>query len=120
MRPIGSINSYLIIKVGPHRVVAMVSALTMTPDPSRGRDPYDVAMAVERRLEATMVGRIEGNEFVPGLVGYPPLFAPVAVATRKDLTAIFRPGDGPRGATQLDGGAVAAPGTGFLVSANRP
>lgn len=93
--PIGSINSYLVINVGPHRVVAVVTALTMTPDARSSRDPYDVSSAVDRRLEATMVGRIERGEFIPGLVGYPPLFAGVAVASRIDLAAIFRPGDGP-------------------------
>lgn len=113
--PIGSINSYVIIKVGPHRVVAVVTALTMTPDPARGRDAYDVATAVERRLEATMVGRIDRNEFIPGLAGYPPLFAPVAVATRKDLSAIFRPGDGP--IIRL-GEAVVAPEQDAVLDAN--
>jgi DNA helicase HerA-like ATPase len=93
--PVGSINSYLVIAVGPHRVVAVVTALTMTPEAPRSRDPYDVSAAVERRLEATMVGRIDHSDFIPGLAGYPPLFAPVSVATRRDLAAIFHPGSGP-------------------------
>jgi len=115
VRPIGSINSYVIIKVGPHRVVAVVTALTMTPEPGPSRDPYDVATAIERRIQATMVGRIDHNEFIPGLAGYPPLFAPVAVATRNDLAAIFRPGDGP--VIPL-GEAVIAPEHDVVLDAN--
>ena len=91
--PIGAINSYLTISAGSTRVVAVVTAMRMAQERSQPRDSstlVDPALAVSRTLEATMVGRLEGDTYHPGLTSYPSIFAPVAVATRADLQAIFR------------------------------
>lgn len=114
--PVGSINSYVTIDVGPHRVVAVVTALRMAQEPARGSGPYDVQEAVSRTLEATMVGRLERGAFIPGVAAYPPLFAPVCAATRSELGTIFRPGDGP--SLRL-GEAVVSPDQDVMLDANR-
>lgn len=114
--PVGSINSYVTIDVGPHRVVAVITALRMAQEPARGSGPYDVQEAVSRTLEATMVGRLERGAFIPGVATYPPLFAPVSAATRSELGAIFRPGDGP--SVRL-GEAVVSPDQDVMLDANR-
>lgn len=114
--PVGSINSYVTIDVGPHRVVAVITALRMAQEPARGSGPYDVQEAVSRTLEATMVGRLERGAFIPGVAAYPPLFAPVSAATRSELGAIFKPGDGP--SVRL-GEAVVSPDQDVTLDANR-
>ena len=46
-------------------------------------------------LEATVVGRFEGDVFKSGLTGYPPLHAPVQAATPREVKNIFLPKGGP-------------------------
>ncbi len=113
---IGSINSYLTIDVGPHHVVAVVTAVRMSANAANGTDVYDTQSLVTRVLEATMVGRLEQGAFIPGIVSYPPLFASVSAATRGELAAIFRPGEGP---TIRLGEAVVAPDQDVSLDANR-
>jgi hypothetical protein len=90
--PVGAINSYLVIAAGPHRVVAVITAVRITEDATRRTDPIDDTIAA-RYIEATLIGRFEGNLFTPGLVSFPALFAPVAAASPIEIRAIFRPSD---------------------------
>lgn len=92
--PVGAINSYLAIVAGSSRVVAVVTAIRMTPEhASRSDAPFDASVRVSRTIEATMVGRIEGSSYEPGLTTYPSVFAPVSLATRADLETIFKPSE---------------------------
>jgi DNA helicase HerA-like ATPase len=57
-------------------------------------------------LEATVVGRFEGDTFKSGLTGYPPLHAPVQAATPGEVKSIFLPKGGP--SLRIGTSAVAA------------
>ena len=114
--PIGSINSYVTLQAGPHRVLAVITGLKVSEQlGGGGGDGQGPGASVRRELVATMVGRIEGAIFSSGLSNYPSLFAPVEVATRADLDAIFRPGEGP--SIRL-GEAVVAPEQDVYLDAN--
>nr|CAB0589359.1 hypothetical protein CIP107545_00535 [Corynebacterium diphtheriae] len=58
----GVVNSYIIVPAGAHRVVAIVTGVSI----NRHIDAND-----RRTL------RIEGDSFKSGLTNYPPLHAPV-------------------------------------------
>lgn len=114
--PIGSINSYITVVAGHHRIVAVVTGIKLFEEKVLGRDIYEASSAVHRQLEATMLGRIENGDFHAGIASYPSLFAPVSAATRNDLTAIFRPGEGVH--IRL-GEAVVAPDQDVRLDVNR-
>jgi uncharacterized protein len=114
--PVGAINSYLTIAAGSSRVVAVVTAIRMSPESAPSRDgPVDASLRVSRTIEATMVGRIDGSKYEPGLTTYPSVFAPVSLATRGDLETIFRPS----GPAFRFGEAVVAPDQDIWVQADR-
>ncbi|MBI2704051.1 MAG: ATP-binding protein [Actinobacteria bacterium] len=114
--PVGAINSYLTIVAGSSRVVAVVTAIRMTPEHSpRSEAPFDASVRVSRTIEATMVGRIEGARYEPGLTTYPSVFAPVSLATRADLETIFKPSE----PAFRFGEAVVAPDQDVWVQADR-
>ena len=114
--PVGAINSYLTIVAGSSRVVAVVTAIRMTPEHSpRSGAPFDASVRVSRTIEATMVGRIEGAKYEPGLTTYPSVFAPVSLATRADLETIFKPSE----PAFRFGEAVVAPDQDVWVQADR-
>lgn len=89
--PIGAVNSYVTVSAGASRVVAVVTAVRMIPTIGDVRSNADPADGIARTLDATMVGRIQGGSFRPGVATFPSVFSPVSVATREDLDAIFRP-----------------------------
>lgn len=90
--PIGAVNSYVVIAAGSTLVVAVVTAIRMSPSVAPdAHGQYDAAMSVNRTIEAVMVGRLDGTAFEPGITSYPSVFAPVYAATRQDLETIFRP-----------------------------
>lgn len=116
--PVGAVNSYVTIAAGSTRVVAVVTAMKMVQDLSTrsgGTQVQDVTAAVSRTIEATMVGRLEGSRYEPGLTTYPSIFAPVSVATRADLELIFRPEE----PSFRIGEAVVAPDQDVWLHANR-
>jgi DNA helicase HerA-like ATPase len=113
--PVGSINSYLTVPAGPHRLVAVVTAIRMFEERRHGAEPYDVSQSISRQMEAVLVGRFEYGEYRPGISTYPSLFAPVSLATPTDIARIFRPGLGPSIAL---GEAVVAPEQDVLLDAN--
>jgi DNA helicase HerA-like ATPase len=113
--PLGSINSYVTVPAGPHRLVAVVTAIRMFEEGARDSEPYDVSQAINRLMEAVLVGRFEYGVYRPGISTYPSLFAPVSLASPNDIERIFRPGDGP---SLVLGEAVVAPEQDVLLDAN--
>ncbi|CEG97304.1 ATP-binding protein [Propionibacterium freudenreichii] len=97
LQTVGVVNSYITVPAGANRVVGIVSGVYINGSQERrGREPLatedDIATY---ELEATIVGRFEGNVFKSGLTGYPPLHAPVQAATPEEVKDIFLPRGGP-------------------------
>ena len=97
LQTVGVVNSYITVPAGAHRVVGIVtgvsiSGLLETKGPAQLLSQDDRATY---ELEATVVGRFEGDTFKSGLTGYPPLHAPVRAASPVDVKSIFLPGDSP-------------------------
>lgn len=110
--PIGMVNSYLTVPAGSSRIVAVVTAIRMVPAALRAGDDLP---EISRTIEASMVGRLEGSSYHPGLTTYPSVFAPVSLATRQDLDVIFKP----RGFAFRFGQAVVAPDQDVWLDADR-
>lgn len=110
--PIGMVNSYLTLPAGSSRIVAVVTAIRMVPAAVRAGED---APEISRTIEASMVGRLEGSSYEPGLTTYPSVFAPVSLATRQDLDVIFKP----RGYAFRFGQAVVAPDQDVWLDADR-
>lgn len=93
---VGVVNSYVTVPAGAHRVVAIVTGVSIRRP---GADADDASAFLKNvndgqyELAATVVGRFEGSIFRSGLTGYPPLNAPVYVATPEEVEAIFIPPD---------------------------
>ena len=106
LHTVGVVNSYVTIPAGAHRVVAIVTGVQI------GRRLADLKGQFlskddqsEYELEAAVVGRFEGSTFKSGLTGYPPLHAPVRVATPDEVKNIFLPKDVP--ALRIGSSAIA-------------
>jgi len=112
---VGSINSYLTVDAGPTRIIAVITGVKMFEARERDTTTYDPALSVTRQIEAVMVGRIEAGLFHAGLTVYPPLFAPVSLATPREVGLIFAAPTGP--AIRI-GEAVVAPDQDVLLDAN--
>jgi DNA helicase HerA-like ATPase len=108
LQTVGVVNSYITVPAGAHRVVGIVTGVYISGyQEARGRDQLlsqDDRATYE--LEATVVGRFEGDTFRSGLTGYPPLHAPVQAASPLDVKSIFLPKGGP--ALRLGTSAVAS------------
>lgn len=96
LQTVGVVNSYIVVPAGAHRVVGIVTGVYINGrNERRGREPLlsqdDIATY---ELEATIVGRFEGDTFKSGLTGYPPLHAPVQAATPGEVKNIFLPKGG--------------------------
>lgn len=108
LQTVGVVNSYITMPAGAHRVVGIVSGVYITGrQEQRGHGSLlsqDDAAAYE--LEATVVGRFEGDTFKSGLTGYPPLHVPVQAATPGEVKNIFLPKGGP--SLRIGTSAVAA------------
>ena len=96
VQSVGLINSYVTVTAGASRVVAVVTGVRILPEHERSAadGPYDASQTVRRTIEASMIGRIVGGNFRPGVAAYPSLLSPVSVATDNDLDVIYkrRPG----------------------------
>ncbi|HXF05413.1 MAG TPA: DUF87 domain-containing protein [Blastocatellia bacterium] len=89
---VGRINSYVIIPVGARRLVAMVTRVVLVEEAEMRADRTMVALPATRRLmKATLIGTIEGGSFRQGVSLFPVLDAPVYLAGRSDLDALFGP-----------------------------
>ncbi|WP_165821047.1 ATP-binding protein [Nocardioides gansuensis] len=97
LQTVGVVNSYITVPAGAHRVVGIVSGVYISGrQEQKGRGELlsqDDTATYE--LEATVVGRFEGDTFKSGLTGYPPLHAPVQAATPGEVKNIFLPKGGP-------------------------
>ncbi len=113
--PVGSINSYVTIPAGPTRIVAVITAIRLSEEAPKGQEVYAAQESLSRRLEAVMVGRLEGTKYESGVATYPALFSQVASATPDEVEKIFYPGEGP--ALSL-GEAVVAPDIDVRLDAN--
>ena len=75
LHTVGVVNSYITAPVGAHRIVAIVTGVSINrhidvKDRRRLRTEDDLSTY---ELEASVVGRFEGDVFKSGLTGYPPL-----------------------------------------------
>jgi len=87
---VGRINSYIIIPVGSHRIVGMVTRVVMNEESELHADKTMVSLPSTRRLmKATMIGSIVGDDFRQGINLFPVLDSKVFLTTRADLDAIF-------------------------------
>ena len=87
---VGRINSYIIIPVGSHRIVGMVTRVVMSEENELQADKMMVSLPSTRRLmKATMIGAISDSDFRQGINLFPVLDSKVFLTTRGDLDAIF-------------------------------
>jgi ABC-type dipeptide/oligopeptide/nickel transport system ATPase component len=90
---VGRINSYIIIPVGSHRIVGMVTRVVMSEENELQADKMMVSLPSTRRLmKATMIGSISDTGFRQGINLFPVLDSKVFLTTRGDLDAIFGTG----------------------------
>lgn len=97
LQTVGVVNSYITVPAGAHRVVGIVSAVYISGRQEQKRHVVLLSQddTASYELEATVVGRFEGDTFRSGLTGYPPLHAPVQAATPNEVKSIFLPRGGP-------------------------
>jgi uncharacterized protein len=97
LQTVGVVNSYITVPAGAHRVVGIVTAVYISGR-QESKDRVELLSQDDTaayELEATVVGRFEGDTFKSGLTGYPPLHAPVQAATPQEVKNIFHPKGGP-------------------------
>lgn len=88
--PVARINSYIIIPVGAERIVAMVNRVMTREETDLSKSSGTIFLTESTRyLSATMVGTIEGKNYIQGVYNYPILDNPVWYVTREDLNIIF-------------------------------
>ena len=108
LQTVGVVNSYITVPAGAHRVVGIVSGVYISgrQEPRGRADLLSQDDTATYELEATVVGRFEGDVFKSGLTSYPPLHAPVHSATSNEVKSIFLPNGGP--ALRIGTSAVAS------------
>lgn len=108
LQTVGVVNSYITVPAGAHRVVGIVTGVYISghQESQRRTELLSQDDAATYELEATVVGRFEGDVFKSGVTGYPPLHAPVLAATPNEVKSIFLPNGGP--ALRIGTSAVAA------------
>ena len=88
--PVARINSYIIIPVGADKIVAMVNRVMTREETDLSKSSGTIFLTESNRyLSATMVGTIEGGQYIQGVYNYPILDNPVWYVTREDLDIIF-------------------------------
>ncbi|MEN2739665.1 DUF87 domain-containing protein [Microbacterium sp. X-17] len=114
LQTVGVVNSYVTAPAGAHRVVAIVTGVSIVSrnesNGTRSLLSEDDQAAYE--LEAAVVGRFEGDEFKSGLTAYPSLHAPVRTATPAEVRNIFLPNK--TASLRLGSAAIAAEQDVFL------
>lgn len=85
---VGAVNSYVVVPAGPHRIVAIVTAVRIFRE---SRETAAGTVEAQYELDAVVTGRFEGEQFKSGLAGYPPLHAPVYCASATEVKRIFVP-----------------------------
>ncbi len=108
LQTVGVVNSYVTAPAGAHRVVAIITGVSIVRRneiaPGRGLLSEDDQASYE--LEASVVGRFEGEKFKSGLTAYPSLHAPVRTATPAEVKNIFLPKEVP--SVRLGSSAIAS------------
>ena len=88
--PVARINSYIVIPVGADKIVAMVNRVMTREETNLSKSSGTIFLTESNRyLSATMVGTIEGGQYIQGVYNYPILDNPVWYVTREDLDIIF-------------------------------
>lgn len=88
--PVARINSYIIIPVGADRIVALVDRVMNREETNLTKNQGAIFLTESSRyLSATMIGTIDGTQYIQGVYNYPILDNPVWYVTRKDLDTIF-------------------------------
>ena len=88
--PVARINSYIVIPVGADKIVAMVNRVMTREETDLSKTSGTIFLTESNRyLSATMVGTIEGGQYIQGVYNYPILDNPVWYVTREDLDIIF-------------------------------
>lgn len=97
LHTVGVVNSYITVPAGVHRVVAIVTGVSINQriDAHDRRTLRTEDDQGTYELEASVVGRFEGGAFKSGLTAYPPLHAPVRSASPAEVKSIFLPQDVP-------------------------
>lgn len=93
---VGVVNSYITVPSGAHRVVAIVTGVSIARDNAGPGSSVGFVRETDTglyELAATVVGRFEDGVFRSGLTGYPPLNSPVYVASPEEVRGIFIPSD---------------------------
>jgi hypothetical protein len=108
LQTVGVVNSYITVPAGAHRVVGIVTGVYISgrQEPRARGNLLTQDDTATYELEATVVGRFEGSAFKSGLIGYPPLHAPVHAASPDEVKSIFLPRGGP--SLRIGTSAVAA------------
>jgi len=90
IHPVARINSYIVIPVGNQKIIAIVTKVTITEE-NKEISPKGIITLPEakRLLHATMIGRIENNEYYQGITSFPSLDNPVWVILPEELDIIF-------------------------------
>ncbi len=87
----GHINSYVVIPVGGHRNVAIVTRLYVKEDGSATAAGNTVHLPSARKmLRGVMTGVVEEGIYQQGISSHPVLDSPVLMPTQQDLDAIFQ------------------------------
>lgn len=90
VQEVGRINSYVIIPVGAHRLVAMITRVVIAEEAEVRADRTMVTLPSARRLvKATLIGTIDGASFNQGVSIFPILDNSVLLPTKNDLDIIF-------------------------------
>lgn len=88
--PVARINSYIVIPVGADKIVAMVNRVMTREETDLSKSSGTIFLTESNRyLSATMVGTIEGGQYIQGVYNYPILDNPVWYVTLEDLDIIF-------------------------------
>lgn len=88
--PVARINSYIIIPVGPDRIVALVDRVMNREETDLTKNRGSIFLTESNRyLSATMIGTVENGRYIQGVYNYPVLDNPVWYVTRRDLDIIF-------------------------------
>lgn len=95
LQTVGVVNSYITAPAGAHQIVAIVTSVSIIRGRGKPteRDLLSEDEQAKYELEATVVGRFEGDKFKSGLTAYPPLHAPVRTATPFEVKSIFLPNE---------------------------
>lgn len=91
---VARINSYLIIPVGPDRIVALITRVSMKDEMEIDSNSASITLPSSARyVSATMLGTIYNkdneNHFIQGVYSFPALDNPVWYVTESDLDQIF-------------------------------